>query len=109
MKTSIFTTIALFSALAFGACTTKEAKTDAANSAMTQTANDPAPAVANGAAAKDTPQAAENQPTIDHPLTKAIVVPPKPKSGAPHGPGFDMPLIDLGGYAPPRPMEVLRD
>jgi hypothetical protein len=51
----------------------------------------------------------ENQPTIDHPLTKTIVVPPKVASGAPHGPGFDMPLIELGGYAPPRPMEVLRD
>ena len=39
----------------------------------------------------------------------AIVVPPRPKPGAPHGPGFDMPLIELGGYAPARPMEVLRD
>jgi hypothetical protein len=39
----------------------------------------------------------------------AIVIPPKPKAGAPHGPGFDMPLLDLGGYAPPRPMEILKD
>jgi hypothetical protein len=40
---------------------------------------------------------------------KKIVIPPKPKPGAPHGPGFDMPLIEMGGYAPPRPMNVLRD
>lgn len=40
---------------------------------------------------------------------KRIVIPPKPKPGAPHGPGFDMPLIDVGGYAPPRPMNVLRE
>jgi hypothetical protein len=39
----------------------------------------------------------------------AIVIPPKPKPGAPHGPGFDMPLLELGGYAPPRPMDVLKD
>ena len=34
---------------------------------------------------------------------------PRPKPGAPHGPGFDMPLIELGGYTPARPMDVLRD
>jgi hypothetical protein len=29
--------------------------------------------------------------------------------GAPHGPGFDMPLIDVEGYMPARPMDVLKD
>ena len=38
-----------------------------------------------------------------------MVIPPRPKPGAPHGPGFDMPLIELEGYMPARPMEVLRD
>jgi hypothetical protein len=97
--------------LALGACSQNtDSKTAAANAAMaTQTGTDPAPAVANSTAPKDVPQAAENQAVINYPLTKTIVVPPKPKAGAPHGPGFDMPLLDLGGYAPPRPMEVLRD
>ena len=39
----------------------------------------------------------------------AIIIPPKPKPGAPHGPGFDMPVPELGGYAPPRPMDILTD
>ena len=39
----------------------------------------------------------------------AVVVPPRPTPGEPHGPGFDMPLIELAGYTPARPMEVLRD
>ncbi len=39
----------------------------------------------------------------------AVVIPPRPKPGAPHGPGFDMPLIDVEGYMPARPMDVLKD
>jgi hypothetical protein len=61
-------------------------------------------ASATDAAAKAA--AAETEPDYPQP---AFVIPPKPKPGAPHGPGFDMPLIELGGYAPSRPMEVLRD
>jgi len=58
------------------------------------------------------PAAAEAQNAAAQPVAlpqPKIVVPPKPKAGAPHGPGFDMPLIELGGYAPPRPMDVLKD
>jgi hypothetical protein len=53
-------------------------------------------------------KAAATLPEPDYPQP-TIVIPPKPTPGAPHGPGFDMPLIELGGYAPSRPMEVLRD
>ena len=56
----------------------------------------------------DTASKAATLPEPDHPQP-TIVIPPKPKPGAPHGPGFDMPLIDIAGYAPARPMEVLRD
>ena len=43
------------------------------------------------------------------PMTKIIVIPPRPKPGEPHGPGFDMPFIEIAGYTPSRPMDVLRD
>jgi hypothetical protein len=62
-------------------------------------------------AATSTPAAAPAAapaPEPDHPQP-VVVVPPRPKPGEPHGPGFDMPLIDLEGYAPARPMEVVRD
>jgi hypothetical protein len=108
MKKTFLAMVALCGVIALGACA-KNNEAPAGAPAAAATGADSTPAVANGTAAKDVPQAAENQPTIDHPLTKAIVSPPKPKSGEPHGPGFDMPLIDLGGYAPTRPMEVLRD
>ncbi|MCM3879193.1 MAG: PCYCGC domain-containing protein [Vicinamibacterales bacterium] len=101
MTKTFLPTIALCGVIALSACSrNSEAPAGAANTAAAEKA------------ATDTAATAakvENQPTIDHPLTKTIVVPPKVASGAPHGPGFDMPLIELGGYAPPRPMEVLRD
>ena len=52
------------------------------------------------------PAAALPEPEYPQP---EIVIPPRPKPGAPHGPGFDMPLIEMAGYAPSRPMDVLRD
>jgi uncharacterized protein with PCYCGC motif len=107
MKKTFLVTMALCGVMALSACSNGN-ETPAA-SAKAATGTDSTPAMADGTAPKDVPQAVQNQPTIDHPLTKTIVVPPKPKSGAPHGPGFDMPLIELGGYAPSRPMEVLRD
>jgi hypothetical protein len=107
MKKTFLATVALCGVIALGACSTNDGA--AVGSSRETTKTDTAPAVANGAAAKDAPQAVDNNAIVDHPLTKAIVVPPKPTSGAPHGPGFDMPLLELGGYAPPRPMEVLRD
>jgi hypothetical protein len=62
---------------------------------------------AQSASAGDTAaKAAAPEPDYPQPV---FVIPPKPKPGAPHGPGFDMPLIETAGYAPSRPMEVLRD
>jgi Protein of unknown function with PCYCGC motif len=97
--------IALGSSLLLGACTANTESTAlgaesgaAKPTSENQPAATPAPADAQGASA---------QP-IALPQPK-IVVPPKPAAGAPHGPGFDMPLIELGGYAPPRPMDVLKD
>ena len=43
------------------------------------------------------PAVAAAEPDYPQPV---VVIPPRPKPGAPHGPGFDMPLIELGGYAP---------
>ena len=111
MKNTFLAGVALCGVIALSACSQHDetpAATAGGSGAATAGA-DTTPAVADGTVAKDVSQVVENQPTIDHPLTKTIVVPPKPKAGAPHGPGFDMPLIDLGGYAPTRPMEVLRD
>ena len=105
MKKTFLATVALCGVIALSACSRNS---DAPPSTTASTGTDSTPAMADATAAKDVPQAAQTQPT-NYPLTKAIVVPPKPKSGAPHGPGFDMPLIELGGYAPPRPMAVLQD
>jgi len=72
----------------------------------------PAPAAGSGdavsATASSAPVAAAAPVEPDYPQP-AVVIPPRPKPGAPHGPGFDMPLIELAGYTPARPMEVLRD
>ena len=72
--------------------------------------NEPAPTAGAPDAAKTgdaaQPAAATAEPDYPQP---AVIVPPKPKAGAPHGPGFDMPLIELQGYSPARPMDVLKD
>jgi uncharacterized protein with PCYCGC motif len=73
--------------------------------------NEQAPAPATTTAATDAAKTAASPvptPEQEHPQP-VVVVPPRPKPGAPHGPGFDMPLLELEGYAPARPMEVLRD
>ncbi len=54
------------------------------------------------------PSLLRQPPEPDYPQP-AVVIPPRPKPGAPHGPGFDMPLIDVEGYMPARPMDVLKD
>jgi hypothetical protein len=75
------------------------------------TSTPPAGGDATGAGAAGTPattQSAATTPEPDYPQP-AVVIPPRPKAGAPHGPGFDMPLIDVEGYMPARPMEVLKD
>jgi len=93
--------VALCGVLALGACSNNDAGTPAGGTGDAASAG----AAAGGAA----PQAAvAATPEPDYPQP-AVVIPPRPKPGAPHGPGFDMPLIELGGYTPARPMEVLKD
>jgi hypothetical protein len=108
------TVFALGSLVFAGACSnTTESAANASTTAPAVASAANTPAAASGAAptaaaAKpaDTPQAAAAVATEPPPT---IIMPPRPKPGAPHGPGFDMPLIDVGGYAPPRPMDVLKD
>ena len=92
---------ALCGALVLGACSNNESP-----STSTPAGGD----ATNGAqAAKpDAAQSAVAAAEPDYPQP-AVVIPPKPKPGAPHGPGFDMPLIDVEGYMPARPMDVLKD
>ncbi len=106
MKNTFFGTLAVCAMVALAACSNESQPAAGADASKP---GEPAPAVADSAAPKDEPKPADNSAIIDHPMTKTIVVPPKVASGAPHGPGFDMPMIDVGGYAPPRPMDVLRD
>ena len=91
--------VALCGALALSAC---------ANNESTSSASPSGDAANAGAAANNSATPAVGTPEPDYPQP-AVVVPPRPKPGAPHGPGFDMPLIELGGYTPSRPMDVLRD
>jgi hypothetical protein len=110
MIRKMLTVFALCGAVALSACI-KNAETSAAASpqtsaqATTPEAAKPADNAAGGASST-APAVATAAPELPQP---AIIVPPKPKAGAPHGPGFDMPLLELGGYAPPRPMDILKD
>ena len=100
MLTRSLTIAALCGALALGACSDNQTADKA-----TPGAGDTAGAgTASNAAAQ--PAVAPQEPDYPQP---AVVVPPRPKPGAPHGPGFDMPLIDVEGYMPARPMDVLKD
>jgi hypothetical protein len=90
---------ALCVVLPLGACSNNQSGTPAGSG---DAAN--AGAAANNATAQ--PAVATPEPDYPQP---AVVIPPRPKPGAPHGPGFDMPLIELGGYTPSRPMDVLKD
>ena len=92
-------TFALCCALAAGACSNNQTAgtSDAGDATGASTA-------ANSAAAQ--PAVAAPEPDFPQP---AVVIPPKPKPGAPHGPGFDMPLLDVEGYMPARPIDVLKD
>ncbi len=92
--------VALCSALVVGACSNNQ------NTGSAAPAGDAAAAVAPSGA--EAANAAKTAPEPDYPQP-AVVMPPKPKPGAPHGPGFDMPLIDVEGYMPARPMDVLKD
>jgi uncharacterized protein with PCYCGC motif len=114
MKRCVLTVLALGGLAFAGACSSKTEST--ANASTT------APPVANAtnapAATPVAAQAASPAKPADAPQAVAavaaepsqkIIIPPKPKPGVPHGPGFDMPLIDVGEYAPARPMDVLKD
>ena len=92
---------ALCSALALGACSNNESAGTA-----TPAGGDAATGAQNATA--DAAQSAVAPAEPDYPQP-AVVIPPRPKPGAPHGPGFDMPLIDVAGYMPARPMDVLKD
>jgi hypothetical protein len=87
--------VACCGVFALAACSNNEPASSAG-------ASDPAKA----ADASAQPAAATAEPDYPQP---AVIVPPRPKPGAPHGPGFDMPLIELQGYTPARPMDVLKD
>lgn len=93
--------VALCGALALGACSNNQSDTAAPAGGDAANAGGAAPL---GAEAANAAKAAEP----DYPQP-AVVMPPRPKPGAPHGPGFDMPLIDVAGYMPARPMDVLKD
>lgn len=93
--------VALGGALALGACSDNRTAGTATPAGGDATSVGTA---ASNAAAQ--PAAAPQEPDYPQP---AVVIPPRPKAGAPHGPGFDMPLIDVEGYMPARPMDVLKD
>jgi hypothetical protein len=92
--------IAFCSALVVGACS------NTPNTGSAGPGGDASAAVAPSGT--EAASAAKAAPEPDYPQP-AVVMPPKPKPGAPHGPGFDMPLIDVEGYMPARPMDVLKD
>ena len=75
-------------------------------SAAACSSNQPGPVATGETAAPAAQAAAAAEPDYPQPT---YVIPPKVAPGTPHGPGFDMPMLELGGYQPPRPMEVLRD
>jgi hypothetical protein len=98
MSNRLLSVLALCGVLALSACSNNDQASTPAGDAPKELGADAASATA--------PAAAQAEPDYPQPV---VVIPPRPKPGAPHGPGFDMPLIELGGYAPSRPMEVLRD
>jgi hypothetical protein len=100
MPKLLLATVALCGALALSACSNNE-NADTAAAGGTDVAS-------AGTAANTAAQPAVAPPEPDYPQP-AVIIPPRPKPGAPHGPGFDMPLIDVEGYMPARPIEVLKD
>src|SRR4051812_39377513 len=116
MSQKVLTLFALCGAVALGGCTQNAETSAAASPQATQSAAqtaapDMAKPAGNAAGTPDAATAANAAQAAAAPDAPqpAIVVPPRPKPGAPHGPGFDMPLLELGGYAPPRPMDILKD
>jgi Protein of unknown function with PCYCGC motif len=93
--------VAVCGTLALGACSNNQD-----TGASTPAGNDVSAEAQSAKPGATTPAAAAPEPDYPQP---AVVIPPRPKPGAPHGPGFDMPLIDVEGYMPARPMDVLKD
>jgi hypothetical protein len=109
MIQKVLTLVALCGVVALSACTNNSETSAAASpQAGAQATSEPAKPAENAAAGTETTSAAVATAAADLPQP-AIIIPPKPKAGEPHGPGFDMPLLELGGYAPPRPMDILKD
>jgi Protein of unknown function with PCYCGC motif len=104
----VFLIATALSGLVFlGACSSKTGSTAlGADAGSAKAADAVSPAAGDAKPADAEAAVAAVAPELPQP---AIIVPPKPKPGAPHGPGFDMPLLELGGYAPPRPMDILKD
>jgi hypothetical protein len=98
MSRTLIPVLALSSLVFVGACSSQESAGAAPAGA----------APAADSSAKPAPDATAETQAVSHPLTKSIVTPPRPGPGEPHGPGFDLPLIDLAGYAPSRPMDVVQ-
>jgi hypothetical protein len=99
--------LAFCAALALSACSNStESSAAAAPQPAAAAPAEPAKAATPPAQQAAAPAVATAAPELPQP---AIIVPPKPKPGAPHGTGFDMPVLELGGYAPPRPMDILKD
>jgi hypothetical protein len=96
--------VAICGALTAAACSNNQGTGTSAPAASAEAQGAKAEANAGTGAA----QSAVATPEPDYPQP-AVVIPPRPKPGAPHGPGFDMPLIDVEGYMPARPMDVLKD
>lgn len=108
MSRILIAATALTGLMLVGACSNKSDSTaDAASSAPAASADASTVPGANATQSAHA-QAGAAAATPDLPEL-AIIIPPKPKPGAPHGPGFDMPLLDLGGYPLQRPMEALKD
>src|SRR5918993_549082 len=96
----LLTVIALCGTLVLGACSNNETAgrgTSAGGDATTA-----------GATASNTAQPAVAPPEPDYPQP-AVVKPPRPKPGAPHGPGFDIPLIDVPPQMPTLPIDAPND
>jgi hypothetical protein len=107
MHRVFITAMALTGLVTFSGCSSKTQATALGAEAGAAKAADAATPAAEAAKVPDAQAAvAAVAPPLPQPK---IVIPPKPRPGAPHGPGFDMPLLDLGGYAPPRPMDILKD
>jgi hypothetical protein len=103
MSKHVLALVALCGALAIGACSNNQSTE---TSSPAGTGGDATSTGGPAAGAATQPAVAPPEPDYPQP---AVIIPPRPKAGAPHGPGFDMPLIDVAGYMPARPMDVLKD